>query len=75
MQVATVDAQDTTHFHNITVGRMSDAYTEVSAGLSANDRIINNPPADLMEGGKVRSVEPAKGYLSTPAATKEEDDE
>jgi RND family efflux transporter MFP subunit len=68
MQVATVDASDTTHFHNITVGRMSDAYTEVSAGLSPSDRIINNPPADLMEGDKVRPVDPEKGYLSTPAA-------
>jgi RND family efflux transporter MFP subunit len=68
MQVATVDAADVTHYRNITVGRMSDAYTEVSAGLSPSDRIINNPPADLMEGDKVRPVDPEKGYLSTPAA-------
>ena len=78
MQVATVDTQQITHYRNITVGRMSDAYTEVSAGLSLDDRIINNPPADLMEGGKVRTVEPAKGYLSTPnaaAAENGDDDE
>ncbi|MFT8884741.1 MAG: efflux RND transporter periplasmic adaptor subunit [Acetobacter papayae] len=78
MQVATVDANETTHYHNITVGRMSDAYTEVSAGLSPDDRIINNPPADLMEGGKVRPVDPEKGYLSTASAAAtagEEDDE
>ena len=75
MQVATVDAKEITHYHNITVGRMSDAYTEVSAGLSPDDRIINNPPADLMEGGKVRPVEPEKGYLNTPAAAGEEEDE
>ncbi|MDN6713267.1 efflux RND transporter periplasmic adaptor subunit [Acetobacter fabarum] len=78
MQVATVNAQQITHYQNITVGRMSDAYTEVSAGLVPDDRIINNPPADLMEGGKVRPVEPEQGYLSTPNATAEtkgDDDE
>ncbi|WP_234395352.1 hypothetical protein [Acetobacter papayae] len=76
MQVATVDSKDTAHYRNITVGRMADAYTEVSAGLSPDDRIINNPPADLLEGDKVRPVNPEKGYLSTPGgAAIEGDDE
>lgn len=76
MQVATVDAKDIAHYRNITVGRMADAYTEVSAGLSPDDRIINNPPADLLEGDSVRPVSPEKGYLSTPqtAAGKEDDE-
>ncbi|MFT8676107.1 MAG: efflux RND transporter periplasmic adaptor subunit [Acetobacter sp.] len=69
MQVATVDGQDIAHFHNITVGRMSDSYTEVDAGVTPADRIINNPPADLLEGQKVRIASPATGYLSTPPAT------
>ncbi|MBO1326714.1 efflux RND transporter periplasmic adaptor subunit [Acetobacter sp. TBRC 12305] len=73
MQVATVDAQNIAHYHNITVGRMSDSYTEVDAGISPADKIINNPPADLLEGQKVRIAWPAQGYLSTPAPTPQPD--
>lgn len=74
MQVVTVDAQNKAHYKNITVGRMSDAYTEVDAGLIPTDHIINNPPADLLEGQTVRLSVPEKGYLTT-ASNDEEDDE
>ncbi|WP_323992503.1 efflux RND transporter periplasmic adaptor subunit [Nguyenibacter sp. L1] len=62
MQVATVDGDSRVHFHNIQVGRMADASTEVTDGIAPTDRIINNPPADLLEGQKVHLVTPAKGY-------------
>jgi RND family efflux transporter MFP subunit len=62
MQVAVVDANDTVHFHNIKVGRMADTETEVLDGVSPTDRLINNPPADLLEGEKVHVVQPEKGY-------------
>ncbi|MCX2562129.1 efflux RND transporter periplasmic adaptor subunit [Acetobacter farinalis] len=76
MQVVTIDGQNKAHYKNITVGRMSDAYTEVNAGLAPTDRVINNPPADLLEGQTVRLSVPAKGYLTTAnAADDEEDDE
>ncbi|KXV76923.1 efflux RND transporter periplasmic adaptor subunit [Acetobacter cerevisiae] len=75
MQVVTVDAQNKAHYKNITVGRMSDAYTEVDAGLSPNDHIINNPPADLLEGQTVRLSAPEKGYLTSASNSDEEDDE
>lgn len=81
MQVATVDEHNVVHMHNITVGRMSDAYTEVDGGVAPTDQIINNPPADLMEGQTVRISTPAQGYLNTPLAkdsnanTDAEDDE
>jgi len=62
MQVAVVDKDDRVHFHNIKVGRMADASTEVTDGITPDDRIINNPPSDLLEGEKVHVVVPAKGY-------------
>nr|WP_025826649.1 efflux RND transporter periplasmic adaptor subunit [Acetobacter persici] len=75
MQVVTVDAQNKAHYKNITVGRMSDAYTEVDAGLTPTDHIINNPPADLLEGQTVRLSVPEKGYLASSSDSEEEDDE
>ncbi|KXV61707.1 multidrug transporter, partial [Acetobacter tropicalis] len=74
-QVVTVDAQNKAHYKNITVGRMSDAYTEVDAGLTPTDHIINNPPADLLEGQTVRLSVPEKGYLASSSDSEEEDDE
>ena len=35
---------------------------EVAEGISASDRIVNNPSAALLEGDKVRVVTPAPGY-------------
>ena len=76
MQVVTVDAQNKAHYKNITVGRMSDAYTEVDAGLNPTDRIINNPPSDLLEGQTVHLSVPEKGYLTAASSNDgEEDDE
>ncbi|MFT8913200.1 efflux RND transporter periplasmic adaptor subunit [Zymomonas mobilis] len=76
MQVVTVDAQNKAHYKNITVGRMSDAYTEVDAGLNPTDHIINNPPSDLLEGQTVHLSVPEKGYLIAASSNDgEEDDE
>lgn len=72
MQVAVVDAHDTAHFRNITVGRMGDGATQVLSGVAPADRIIDNPPADLLEGEKVHVVTPAAGYSDD---TSEKDDE
>lgn len=62
MQVAVVDKDSHIHFHDIQVGRMADSSTEVEDGVKPNDRIINNPPADLLENDKVHVVTPARGY-------------
>lgn len=72
MQVAVVDGQDTAHFRDISVGRMGDGSTQVLSGLSPSDRIIDNPPADLLEGEKVHVVQPATGYSNDAS---EKDDE
>lgn len=75
MQAVTVDAQNKAHYKNITVGRMSDAYTEVDAGLTPTDHIINNPPADLLEGQIVHLSVPEKGYLTATSSNDEGEDE
>ncbi|WP_367160682.1 efflux RND transporter periplasmic adaptor subunit [Kozakia baliensis] len=65
MQVATVDTQNHVHYKNISVGRMADSATEVNSGIGPDDHIINNPPADLLEGEQVHVVQPEKGYLAS----------
>ncbi len=61
-QVAVVTEDDRVHFKAITVGKMLDSAIEVADGISADDRIVNNPSAALLEGDRVRIVTPAVGY-------------
>ncbi|WP_447979021.1 efflux RND transporter periplasmic adaptor subunit [Candidatus Nitrospira bockiana] len=68
-QVAVVTEDDRVHLKPITVSKLMDQFVEVAEGLSASDRIINNPSAALLEGDKVRVVTPAPGYdlVNAPA--------
>jgi hypothetical protein len=70
-QVAVVTEDGRVHFKPITVSKFMDQFIEVAEGLSAGDRIINNPVAALLEGDKVRVVTPVPGYVGTekPAPT------
>jgi RND family efflux transporter MFP subunit len=61
-QVAVVTEDDLVHIKPITVNRILDDVVEVATGISASDRVINNPSATLLEGDKVRIVTPAPGY-------------
>jgi RND family efflux transporter MFP subunit len=61
-QVAVVTDDDRVHFKPIVVSKMLGAAVEVTTGISASDRIVNNPNAALLEGDKVRIVTPAPGY-------------
>jgi RND family efflux transporter MFP subunit len=61
-QVAVVTENDQVHFKPITVARILDNVVEVTDGISAGDRIVNNPSAALLEGKKVRIVTSAPGY-------------
>ncbi|MEW6543644.1 MAG: efflux RND transporter periplasmic adaptor subunit [Nitrospirota bacterium] len=61
-QVAVLTEDDRVHLKSITVSKLMDQVVEVAEGLSANDRIVNNPSAALLEGDKVRVVTPAPGY-------------
>jgi RND family efflux transporter MFP subunit len=61
-QVAIVTKDDRIHLQPITVSKLFDNAVEVAEGISASDRIVNNPSAALLEGDKVRVVTPASGY-------------
>ena len=68
-QVALVMTDDRVHFQPITVSKLLDNAVEVAEGISASDRVVNNPSAALLEGDQVRIVTPAPGYdlLTTEA--------
>jgi len=71
-QVAVVKDDERVHMQPITVSRLLDNAVEVADGISADDRIVNNPSAALLDGDKVRVVTPAAGYdlLSGESAAK-----
>jgi len=73
-QVAIVTKDDRIHLQPITVSKLFDNAVEVAEGISASDRIVNNPSAALLEGDKVRVVTPASGYdlVGTEAPTAKE---
>jgi RND family efflux transporter MFP subunit len=66
-QIATIDAQDRVHLRSVTLGQNLGQTVQVTSGLSVNDRLVNNPPAGLLEGQVVRPVTPMPGYASAPA--------
>ena len=61
-QVAIVDAQNRVHLRNVTLGQNLGQTVQVTSGLSAGDRLVNNPPAGLLEGQSVQPVTPVAGY-------------
>jgi len=69
-QVAVVAEDDRVHLKLITVSQLMDNAVEVAEGISAGDRVVNNPSAALLEGDRVRVVMPAPGYdlVNTPAS-------
>jgi RND family efflux transporter MFP subunit len=54
MQVATVDATNHVKLKTITISRDMGATVDVGSGLSAQDRIIDNPADALQEGDEVK---------------------
>jgi RND family efflux transporter MFP subunit len=67
-QVAIVDAQNHVHLRNVTLGQNLGQTVQVTSGLLPADKLVNNPPAGLLEGQPVQPVTPAVGYA--PAAQK-----
>jgi hypothetical protein len=61
-QVAIVDAQNHVHLRNVTLGQNLGQTVQVTSGLSQGDKLVNNPPAGLLEGQSVQPVTPAAGY-------------
>jgi RND family efflux transporter MFP subunit len=71
-QIAMVSEDDRVHFKKIAITRVLDNAMEITEGISASDRIINNPSAALLEGEKVIIVTPAPGYANTDEAPSEQ---
>jgi membrane fusion protein (multidrug efflux system) len=61
-QVAIVDAQNRVHLRDVTLGQNLGQTVQVTSGLASGDRLVNNPPAGLLEGQSVQPVAPARGY-------------
>ena len=63
-QVAIADAQNRVHLRNVTLGQNLGEIVQVTSGLNAGDRLVNNPPAGLLEGQMVQPVTPMPGYAA-----------
>jgi RND family efflux transporter MFP subunit len=61
-QVAALSADNKVHFKQIKINKIMDTVVEVVEGVTADDRIINNPRASFLEGDTVRVVTPREGY-------------
>jgi RND family efflux transporter MFP subunit len=68
-QVAIVDAQNRVHLRNVTLGQNLGQTVQVTSGLSAGDRLVNNPPAGLLDGESVQPVTPVTGYAMAAQKT------
>jgi RND family efflux transporter MFP subunit len=55
-QVAVVGPGDKAVLKTITIGRDDGATVEIAAGLTAQDRVIDNPPDSLQTGDPVRTA-------------------
>ena len=65
-QVAVVDANNRVHLRDVTLGQNLGQTVQVTSGLTPDDRLVNNPPAGLMDGETVQPVTPVPGYASAP---------
>jgi membrane fusion protein (multidrug efflux system) len=63
-QVAIVDARNHVHLRNVTLGQNLGTTVQITSGLSPGDKLVNNPPAGLLEGQLVQPVTPATGYAT-----------
>jgi len=61
--VAVVDARNRVHLRNVTLGENLGKIVQVTDGLAATDRLINNPPAGPLEG---QEVQLASARLESP---------
>src|SRR6202030_4097257 len=63
-QVALVDGENRVHLHDVTLGQILGKTVQVTSGLAAGDKLVNNPPAGLLEGQSVQPVTPTTGYAA-----------
>ncbi len=63
-QVAIVDAHNRVHLRNVMLGRNLGKTIQVVNGLAPGDKLVNNPPAGLLDGQAVLPVTPVAGYAT-----------
>lgn len=66
LQVALVRPDGTVHLQDIKPGLNLGQNVQVLSGLKADDRLVNNPSAGLLEGDKVRVVPGVPGVAPAP---------
>lgn len=62
LQVATVTADRRIHYQPVVSGKVLGEQVQITDGVTTADRIVDNPPAALMEGEEVQLVPPTPGY-------------
>ena len=65
MQVALVGPDNRIHLQDVTLGRNLGSEVEIRSGLTQSDRFVANPSLGLLEGQRVKIVQPVKGYQPT----------
>ncbi|MDB5482059.1 MAG: efflux transporter, family, subunit [Caulobacteraceae bacterium] len=67
MSVAVVGSGGRVAIRPVTIGRDLGATVEIASGLTAADRVIDNPPDSLRAGDLVRVAAPQAGRTGAPA--------
>jgi RND family efflux transporter MFP subunit len=68
-QVATLDSNDKVVLKRVRLGRDFGDSVEVIAGLSASDRIVDNPPETLTEGDRVHVADATPPAASSASSS------
>ncbi|MHB8272844.1 efflux RND transporter periplasmic adaptor subunit [Bradyrhizobium sp.] len=68
-QVAVLDGNNKVVLKNVQLGRDLGDSVEITAGLSASDRVINNPPETLAAGDTVRVAAATPQAAASPTTT------
>jgi RND family efflux transporter MFP subunit len=67
LSVATVDSGNRVQLKAVTVNRDLGAVIEIATGLSANDRVIQNPPDGVASGDAVHVIDKPAAAGNSPA--------
>ncbi|MBN9509304.1 MAG: efflux RND transporter periplasmic adaptor subunit [Alphaproteobacteria bacterium] len=67
LQVAVVGPDDRVTLKAVRVGRNFGTTVEVLSGITINDRIIDSPPDSILDGQRVRPVEPSPRAATPPS--------
>jgi hypothetical protein len=65
--VATVQPDSTLRFQNVQVGRDHGAWVEVTGGLDYGATVVVNPPDNIHNGARVRTVRADTATAGAPS--------